>query len=500
MKVKSENIAVSVGLCSSVLVAICAISPGSLWIDEFGTWFLTRADSLPDWWNRFESWPDSDSLIPLYHFFTYIWIGLFGTDTVAMRASNAGMFAVATLSLLWPFRLRLDIAFPIILTSCLSATIWYYLNEVRPYIMLYMGTCLMVGAAIEMLKTRQCSQSFTIKILCIGAVISSGATVLGIVWAGSLILFVLIYWLLICRESLQALVKHNYFALAFAVLCITGLIVHDIRMFVLGKLPALLESNILTLAFSVYANVGLLGIGPGMLDIRENGAIALLTFAPIIGCSTILFGLVLLAGLLTIRILLGVRTVAILIGCALLPVLFCFALGLILHWRVLPRHLIPLVSLFSILYAFGLTWWWRRGLAGKGVALMSVIMMAYSSFSTRMAPRHAKDDYKHAADLARIELAHNGRVWWVADFRGALYYSVQYVSSELDGPQARYDRGVNFFVGEKTFSYLSAEKSPTLVLLSKPETYDKHNVVRDYLSANGYRQVELFTAFTAWRR
>ena len=127
---ESSTAVLTVGLFSSVLVAICAISSGSLWIDEFGTWLLTRADSISDWWIHFESWPDSDSQIPLYHFFMYEWTNVVGADALAMRASNVAMFVIANLALLWPFRLQPTIAVPVILTSCLSAPIWYYLNEI----------------------------------------------------------------------------------------------------------------------------------------------------------------------------------------------------------------------------------------------------------------------------------------------------------------------------------------------------------------------------------
>src|SRR5262249_22353791 len=150
----NKNTVINIGLISSALVAACAISSGSLWIDEFGTWFLTRADSVSGWWRRLESWQDSGFLIPLYHFFMYVWTQLFGTDPPAMRASNVAMLIVANLALLWPFRRLPTVALPLILASCLSAPVWYYMNEIRPYIMLYMGTCLMVGAAIEMMAVQ----------------------------------------------------------------------------------------------------------------------------------------------------------------------------------------------------------------------------------------------------------------------------------------------------------------------------------------------------------
>src|SRR5215467_3514780 len=136
MKVEINRAVLVVGASSSILVGIVAISSGSLWIDEFGTWLLTRAASIPDWWRRFQSWPDADSQLPLYHFYMFIWTNLIGTNAVAMRSSNIWIFAIANLALLWPFRSRPGLAASLIVTSCLSAPIWYYLNEIRPYIML----------------------------------------------------------------------------------------------------------------------------------------------------------------------------------------------------------------------------------------------------------------------------------------------------------------------------------------------------------------------------
>jgi hypothetical protein len=241
-----------------------------------------------------------------------------------------------------------------------------------------------------------------------------------------------------------------------------------------------------------------------MLGIRANGVGALVPFLPIIAFSAILFSFVAIGGLLKIRGVFGNRTILLLIGCILLPVLFLFALGLVMHWRVLPRHFIPLVSVFSLLYAFGLAWLWRRRLVGRAVALISATMMGYSSLSVRYAPRHAKDDYKHAAELAAIELAHDGCVWWIADIRGALYYGIPYPSEEAFpsyGSPGAFPRRLSALlpVSEKTFSLLSAQDPPTLVLFSKPDIYDSQNVVNNYLSVNKYQVVETFPAFTAWR-
>jgi hypothetical protein len=498
MKMENSRIVLTACFVWSFIVAVCAISSGSLWIDEFGTWLLTRADSIPEWWQRFQSWPDSDSQIPLYHFLLYEWTKVVGTDALAMRASNVGMLVIANLALVWPFRSRPHIAIPLILTSCLSAPIWYYLNEVRPYIMLYVGACLMVGATIDMMGSNPKPRSFGVKSLCIGAVLSSGATVIGIVWAAAVILFIAACWLAIRKRSLSDLINKNYFTLLIAVLCTSALIAHDIRMFALGKNPAHYDTNFLTILFSFYTNSGLLGIGPGMLDMRANGVGALVPFVPIVAFSVILFSFVAIGGLLEIREELGNRTIALCIVCIALPIIVIFGLGVVVHWRVLPRHLIPLVSLFSLIYAFGLASLWRRRLAGRAVALISTIMMGYSSLNVRYTPRHAKDDYKHAAELAAIELARDGRVWWLADARGPLYYRIPYASDDLGPPHDKRIPGVQIDISNKTLSFLLAQDPPTLVLLSKPE-FDPQNIVSKYLSVYKYQLVETFPAFTAWR-
>ena len=191
----------------------------------------------------------------------------------------------------------------------------------------------------------------------------------------------------------------------------------------------------------------------------------------------------------------GTRTVLLFTACMLLPVLFTFGLGLALHWRVLARHVIPLAALFSLLYAFGLAWWWRHRLPGRAAAVISAMIMVHASVNVRYAPRHAKDDYKHAAELAVLELARDGRVWWVADPQGAYYYGV--VNDQPERQKARDNQRVSV-AEDSAFPLVPGQEPPSLVLLSKPETYDQQNLVGNYLAANKYRLIASFPAFTAW--
>ena len=125
--------------------------------------------------------------------------------------------------------------------------------------------------------------------------------------------------------------------------------------------------------------------------------------------------------------------------------------------------------------------------------------MGYSALNVRYAARHAKDDYKHAAALAATELfflaagAYGG---WRAT-RGALYYGVPYAGDQTEWRQ-KPGEGVQS-VDEKKLASLTAQEAPTLVLLSRTDSYDQQGIVGNYLSVNKYRLVETFPAFTAWR-
>jgi hypothetical protein len=499
MEVPSYRVVAAVALVCSAAAAAAAISSSSLWVDEFGTWGLTRANSVVDWWQRLWAWPDSDSQIPLYHFYMFVWTQAFGTEAAAMRTSNSIMFIIGNIALVWPFRSRPRIAYPLIVVSCLSAPLWYYLNELRPYIMLYMGMCSMFGATIEILGSKDRPSFLAMLALCVGAVVSSGASVLGIVWAGSTALFIVIYWVGLQKRPFGMLFAGNSIKIAVTVLCIAVLLAYDFEMLALGKRPtAVGESNIYTLIFAFYGNLGLLGIGPGMLDLRENGVHALVPYLPVVGASAILLGLVVIAGLIAVAIALGRATIVLLIGCLLLPILVTFALGVVLHWRVLPRHVLPLAALLGLVYAYGLAWWWRHRSFGKAIAVISVAVMAFSSFSIRYAPRHAKDDYQHAAELAQAELANGGRVWWVAYHAGASFYGVPHDGDPGAWPHPPGARRVQL-VNDQTFPTLATETPPTLVIFSKPDIYDPQDVVRAYLAAHDYRLVDTFPAFKVWR-
>ena len=429
MPALSNRLLLIFGIIVSFLTALMAITGESLWIDEFGTWLITRAVSLPAWWLQLKSWPDSDSQIPLYHLYMYAWTHLFGTDAWMMRLSNLPLFVLAIFILILPFRASRSLAVALILTSCLNAFLWYYLNELRPYIFIYLGVAMLYTSTLELLKTETDNNRArgAIALWSTGMLVSCGASVLGVPWTGACLLLILVYWRFIQKRKLWSFIKANALILTVACIAVILLLVHHVQMFFSnGRATQLFETNLLTVLFSAYSVTGLLGVGPGMLAMRKHGITALMPYFPAVTISAIVLLFLAVGGLLALQRRLGNKTILLVFACALLPVMFTLLMGYVLHWRVVGRHLMPVLPLLNILYAFGFVRWYEKSHLGKTITLAAVLILSYSALSIRYAHRHVKDDYLHASILAKEELAEGEEVWWVADHRGARYYGVPY--------------------------------------------------------------------------
>jgi hypothetical protein len=487
-------------------MAICfltgwtAITGGSLWIDEFGTWLITRAENLPTWWLRLKGWPDSDSQIPLYHLFMYFWTRLFGTDALVMRLSNLILFLLANFILILPFRSSPRLALALTVTTCLNAFLWYYLNELRPYIFLYLGVAMLYTSTIMLLKpgTEINRLGGAVALWCSGMLVSTGSSVLGFPWAGACFLFILVYWYFNRKRNLWLFVKFHGWIVAVSFIAGTLLLVHNFQMFFNGaRATQMFNTNLQTMLFSAYSICGLLGIGPGMLAMREHGITALLPYIPLVAISCTVLIVVTAGGLLSLLHRVGVKTIWMLMAFTLLPVMFTFSLGYVLHWRVVGRHLMPVLPLIGMLYAFGLVWWYQKGRSGKAITIAAIFILSLSALSIRYAPRHEKDDYLRASVMAKEMLDRGGEVWWIADERGALYYNVPFsvIGEERPNlPQHNYAK----VLSKTNPKSLEASVCPTMVLLSKPETFDAQSIVRNFLKAHGYEQSGTMQAFTVW--
>jgi hypothetical protein len=111
----------------------------------------------------------------------------------------------------------------------------------------------------------------------------------------------------------------------------------------------------------------------------------------------------------------------------------------------------------------------------------------------RFDTRHAKDDYRGAAALAKQALQKGERVWWNADEESAIVYDVP-MAPKPEVP------GKMVWIEPPPPGFESGLALPDLVLMSKPDVYDGQGRLQSFLAREGYQQTGKLTAFTLWRR
>jgi len=255
-----------------------------------------------------------------------------------------------------------------------------------------------------------------------------------------------------------------------------------------GEQPMSLSS----IPFVFYEHLGFVGLGPGRADMRSGGLRIFLSYLP----SLCILGIPLIYAVVRARAArfgLAPRLVLPVFLVGVLPTAFVFALGITKHFRVLGRHLTPLLPfvLCGIAVAISLLWARRRPL-DRAVAVCVVLALAGSALECRFARRHAKDDNRDAIALGKAALAKGEDVWWAGDPAAANYYGLPF------SMEAR--PGVALFQWDALPAEVAGEKPPDLILLCKPDLFDANSGVRGFIAQHRYSQIEAFPAFSVWRR
>lgn len=497
-------------------VMLIAVGNDSFWIDEFWNAHFASLDSLGNLYKALRE--PYGSQTPLHFVYGYAWAQVSTASEFGLRLSNLPLFMLGQASLFWALRdSPKPMACAMLLVSALHPMVWQYSNEFRPYIMMYAGAEMLLAYVLHIEAARQNDRApddLGLLIFVVGGILLFGASLLGVFWVASACAYVLYF-------------RHRYAPKGhsnarFAFLCIgvfvatTGLLAaYYINSLMSGAGGSRLSGpTFSSMAFAVYEMLGLSGIGPGRLVVRDGGAESLRPYAVGLVAASVLVLVTLAAGLREARIALANRALGLMLALGSFPIIVVVAAGFIMHWRFLGRHMIASLPLLNLLLALGLARFWRERpegfLFGKALittlvpALFMIVFVA-SSLCFRFADRHRKEDYQSASAIALQELAAGKRVWWVADVLGARYYGLpgefDYMG-ELTNKHEPYDcvdrPGVQA-VGDAPAGCLGRLAAPDIVILSRPETFDRLGVITAYLQARSFVKVRDLAAFTVWR-
>jgi len=249
------------------------------------------------------------------------------------------------------------------------------------------------------------------------------------------------------------------------------------------------KTDLLSIGFCFYELLGFSGLGPDRLSLREHGITSLKPFfLPLASLVIALTALGISSALYITKSSRMHRTETFIFAAVFCGAMSMLAVGYIAHFRVIGRHLMPVLPFILLLMSLGIIHLCQcNKKLNWAVFLTLCLLLIFSSLSIRFSPRFAKDDYRTVAQIARCSLKNGKTIWWAADSATANYYGLKF--------------------NEKLISILGFSKSdlqnapaPSLVLLSKLDIYDSNRFISDYLVKNNFTNTNNIKAFSYFKK
>ncbi len=477
-----------------LLAGAVAISNQSFWIDEGFAALKAQQPTLKDWWHAMVQFKGSDLQMPFYMLWLWLYGKIFGTTEIALRAANLFWFVPGVVALLRVLARQPRMQLAVFLTAAFSPFAWFYLNEARPYAM-QIGAALFLAAALYRWSQKSPDVSreagwvagFVIALIAI-----SGASLLGMIWAFLPITAAIFF---LPRIQLAALCRRYWFIWLAGLLFLVTLGFYYLWTLKIGARASTVSgTDWKNLLFVIYELFGFSGLGPGRLAIRSGGTLHVFdSYLPQLALyAAVMFVLAFFACQHVLRIESRKKYFRLLLLAAV-PAGFLLTAGFVLQFRILGRHFAPLFPFVVFTLAFGIVTGWQKKFLAKAVVTIFLILSLISCLALRFETRHAKDDYRSAAAVAKTALSTGKRVWWNASDGPALYYHVPLTANPDDSKSA-------YLIINPTTESVPDINNADMVIISRPDTFDGRGVLFPLLIKKGFKPAQTFPAFVIWKK
>jgi len=455
---------------------------------------------MGDWWAQMVRERASDLQMPIYMFYVWAYEKVFGSGEWVLRMANLPWFVTGVAVFAWGQRAVNPRACFTTAVALLSPFAWYYLDEARPYGMQLGASFVVVGALCRLNRTPPTDgegHKFPKGALIwffAGLIALSGSSMLGMIWAGAAVLALL--W--VAPGRWQTMLLTEWPATVLTALVLAGLGIYYLWALSIGARASYVAANFQSVLFIGYELLGFMGLGPGRLELRSGGVSALGPYLPWIAVYAVTVASVFLRGLLEwLRGSCGEVSVGrklLLAGIVVLPAAFLVATGFVATFRVLGRHFTPVFPVAALILGTGAgALWTKRGYLGKAFAGFLLVMALGSCLELRFSERHAKDDYRQAAGIAKEAINKGLVVWWSAAEEGARYYGLK-----VDAAEAK--PGAAWLCLNPDSAILQKSAEPDLIITSKPDVYDNIGAMGRYTEERGYVPLRRLAAFVLWKK
>lgn len=477
-------------LVATALVGFLAVSNQSLWIDEGGAAIKALQPTIQQWWHSLRAENSSNLQLLLQLFYLWGWVKLFGASEYALRASNIPWLFLAIISFWSAFPKKREHFMGMAALTLLSPFIWFYLDEARPYIVLFATTCLLfavLSRAYYFPVEAAASQNW-FRLLCLASFLVCATSATAIPWAGGMLLSAV--FLIGVKPFLQSARRSPVTTLVAVGLFGALALYYGWTLRAGARASGIGRTGPINLLFVLYEQLGLAGLGAGRNDLRSAGFSAMREFLFPLSVAVLISMPICIATIQALGDRMNKRLVGLAALAVALPLMAVLGAGGIMHMRILGRHLMPLLPFLLFAIALGIERALHGGRFLRLAAWAFLTMWLVSSLEIRFASRHKKDDYRSAASYAATTLARHGRVWWAADESTALYYKLPL--TETDGSNAILP------LMSPDDEKLQTSLPPDLIVISKPDIYDGLHSLAAFAAAYDFRRVAQLQAFELW--
>jgi hypothetical protein len=482
---------------------------------ESQTWDYARLGTFQSFCHELRTDDNPESQMPLGMFSAWAWARAFGTGEMAMRSINLLWAAVALAALAGAGK---KISIPWLpLLFAIQPFVWYYMNRARTPVMETAGGALLLMGTIACLQRKPVDSLSSIS-LCMGAILLSGASMLGLIPLAAVVAGLTAHGL---WSRLHWPRPGKIFLSVTCALIAVLSCYYIVRLLHEGGGSQLWRVSPANLFFVGYEFLGLQGLGPGRQALRSvmKGLAPfreLLPFFPILViflCAYLaLFGAALKSWLTrdpapgrqpaqnekpiahpgTGRASVSLFRVWLLaIGVPVLSAILLFVLAMLTGVPFWGRNLAGAFPFWVVALAITIRWA-RQGLwrgAGRMAASAVLILLVLSSMSMRFLAEHKHDNYKGAAAEAMRRGAEGRSVWWVADHSGGSYYGLPFAATQSPS-------GIEFAMNKCP----STDSLPDAVVISRPDNFDSTGSISELLRSGQYKKKLSLQAFEVWEK
>jgi hypothetical protein len=474
----------------STAIGLIAVSNQTLWIDEG----LSASKAMAATWNT--AWKllleesNTNMHMLLYMASLWAWEKIAGHSEWALRAMNIPFFVAGVLALWVAATPRMRV--PLLLATCFSPFLWFYLDEARPYCMLFAFSSFATGLLIYWQKYK-IQKDFPLGVWSLGLALSLSALswthIVGLVFQVGVCAFIFFN---VGFQNVFRMAKKCFPAITFLGVCDAALLVYHAWTKTLGvEANALGKTTVVNLLFWVYEFFGFAGLGPNRNNLRLDPVGTLFEHAiplALLGFFWLVFAVYAIKKNLFKK---GNPSFSLVLCLVLTPLIILYFLGVFEGTRLLPRFATPSFAALAYSIASLVPAVWNINRYSQVAVIALLVLLVASCFALRFGAEHGKDDYRSAASIALANADSEKTILWAADKDTGSYYGLDF--------EAITSGGVKKFALWKG-DLINASQLPDLIFLSKRDIYDPTGFLSRMAADFGYVEHDAPSTFVILSR